>query len=68
MPPVRESTPSSSELAVATLSEADSPTVPVYHYHVNLQTSTSPGTAGQQQWFLTKGMFRGTPGVCTGCN
>ena len=46
----------------------DSPSVAVYHYHVNLQTSTSAGTLGQQQWFLTKGTFRGTPGACTGCN
>ena len=46
----------------------DSPSVAVYHYHVNLQTSTNPGTLGQQQWFLTTGTFRGTPGACTGCN
>ena len=45
----------------------DSPSVAVYHDHVNLQTSTSAGTLGQQQWFLTKGTFRGTPGACTGC-
>jgi hypothetical protein len=41
---------------------------PVYHYHVNEQTSTSQGTAGEKQWFLTTGMFRGSPGTCTGCN
>lgn len=34
---------------------------PVYHYHVNEQTSTSPGTLGQRQWFLTTGTFRGVP-------
>lgn len=44
----------------------DSPTA-VYHYHVNEQTSTASGTAGQKQWFLTTGMFRGSPGTCTGC-
>lgn len=43
-------------------------TTPVYHYHVNLQTSTTTGTAGEQQWFLTTGQFAGTPGTCTGCN
>lgn len=44
-----------------------SPTTPVYHYHVNEQTSTNPGTLGERQWFLTTGTFRGTPGACTGC-
>jgi hypothetical protein len=47
---------------------ADSPTTPVYHYHVNEQTSTNSGTLGQKQWFLTTGTFRGTPGGCSGCN
>ena len=46
---------------------ADSPTTAVYHYHVNQQASTSPGSAGQTAWFLTTGTFRGTPGACTGC-
>jgi hypothetical protein len=46
----------------------DSPSTAVYHYHVNEQTSTNPGTLGQKQWFLTTGTFRGTPGACTGCN
>jgi hypothetical protein len=46
----------------------DSPSTPVYHYHVNEQTSTNPGTLGEMQWFLTTGTFRGTPGACTGCN
>ncbi len=45
----------------------DSPSTPVYHYHVNLQTSTGTTTAGQKQWFLTTGNYRGTPGSCTGC-
>ena len=45
----------------------DSPTTPVYHYHVNEQTSTSGTTVGQKQWFLTKGSFRGTPATCTTC-
>ncbi len=39
----------------------------VYHYHLNEQTSSSAGTVGEKQWFLTKGTFRGTPGSCTGC-
>lgn len=46
---------------------ADSPSAPVYHYHVNQQTSTSGATVGQKQWFLTTGNYRGTPGACTGC-
>ncbi len=45
----------------------DSPSTAVYHYHVNLQTSTTTGTAGEQQWFLTTGQFAGVPGACTGC-
>lgn len=40
---------------------------PVFHYHVNLQTSTNTGTAGEQQWFLTTGQYAGTPGSCSGC-
>ena len=44
----------------------ESPSTPVYHYHVNEQTSTNPGTLGQKQWFLTTGTFRGTPGTCSG--
>ena len=40
----------------------DSPSTPVYHYHINEQTSTNPGTKGQKQWLLTTGTFRGTPG------
>lgn len=47
---------------------ADSGGAAVYHYHVNEQTSTSPGTAGQKQWFLTTGTFRGTPAACGSCN
>lgn len=43
-------------------------TTPVFHYHVNEQTSTGTQTAGEKQWFLTTGMFRGAPGACTGCN
>ena len=45
----------------------DSPSTPVYHYHVNQQTSTGTTTAGQKQWFLTTGNYRGTAGSCTGC-
>jgi hypothetical protein len=47
---------------------SDSPTTPVYHYHVHEQTSTNSGTLGQKQWFLTTGTYRGTPGGCVGCN
>ncbi len=39
---------------------ADSAT-PVYHYHLTQQTSTSSGTLGQMQWFLTTGSYEGTP-------
>jgi len=46
----------------------DSPSTPVYHYHVNEQTSQNPGTLGQKQWFLTTGQFRGTPAACGSCN
>lgn len=46
----------------------DSGGAAVYHYHLNQQTSSTPGTAGQTQWFLTRGNFRGTPGTCSGCN
>lgn len=42
-------------------------TTPVYHYHVNEQTSSTAGTAGEKQWFLTTGTYRGAPGSCTGC-
>ena len=47
---------------------SDSPTTATYHYHVNQQTSTTAGTTGQMQWFITKGAYRGSPGPCTGCN
>ncbi len=40
---------------------------PVYHYHVNLQTSSSPDSMGQTHWFITKGIYYGSPGPCTGC-
>jgi hypothetical protein len=36
-------------------------TTAVYHYHLNLQTSHTPGTGGQTQWFLTTGTYEGTP-------
>jgi hypothetical protein len=42
-------------------------TAPVYHYHVNLQTSTSSGTLGDTAWFITDGAYKGTIGQCTGC-
>ncbi len=38
---------------------ADSAT-PVYHDHLNQQTSTSASTAGQMQWFLTTGTYEGS--------
>lgn len=46
----------------------DSPSTPVYHYHVNEQTSTGAMTAGQKAWFLTTGTYRGTPAGCGSCN
>jgi hypothetical protein len=46
---------------------ADSLGAAVYHYHVNKQTSTMPGTAGQTQWFITTGSWRGTPAACATC-
>ncbi len=46
----------------------DSPSTAVYHYHVNEQTSTTAGTAGQKQWFLTTGTYHGTPAACAACN
>jgi hypothetical protein len=46
----------------------DSPTTPVYHYHVNLQTSTATTSAGEQQWFLTTGMYHNAAPNCSDCN
>lgn len=40
----------------------DSPSSSVYHYHANSQTN---GT--YTIYFLTKGLYHGTPGACTGC-
>lgn len=45
----------------------DSPATAVYHYHLNEQTSTGRNTAGQKQWFLTTGTYRGSIGTCQGC-
>jgi hypothetical protein len=45
----------------------DSPSTAVYHYHVNLQTSHTGATAGDEAWFLTTGTYAGAPGTCTGC-
>lgn len=36
---------------------------PVYHYHVNLQTSGSDSA-----YFITSGTYKGTAGSCSGCN
>jgi len=38
-------------------------TTPVYHYHLNEQTSA----ADQTVWFVTNGRYAGTPGTCVGC-
>jgi hypothetical protein len=43
-------------------------TTPVYHYHVNQQTSTNPKSSGQSAWFITTGNYHGQAGGCTGCN
>jgi len=45
----------------------DSPEVAVYHYHLNEQVSATAGTAGQRQWFLTTGTYRGVPADCLDC-
>jgi hypothetical protein len=46
----------------------DSPSTSVFHYHVNLQTSSSPGTSGQTAWFLTGGSYYGTKSTtCSNC-
>jgi hypothetical protein len=46
----------------------DSPAAAVYHYHVNEQTSTAAATAGQKQWFISKGRLNASVNVdCTGC-
>jgi len=50
-----------------TSTTAESPTTPVYHYHVNEQASTSQGTFGEKQWFLTKGRWHGAAGTCSSC-
>jgi hypothetical protein len=42
-------------------------TTPVYHHHIVAQTSTTTGTAGETQYFLTTGQYAATPGACTGC-
>jgi hypothetical protein len=46
---------------------ADSPTTPVYHYHVHLETSSTPASAGQQAWFITTGTYHSTPAACASC-
>lgn len=61
------STPTLDSMGGHTSVTADSPSAAVYHYHLNEQTSTSAGTIGQKQWFLTAGTYRGTAGSCTGC-
>lgn len=49
-----------------TSTTAESPTTPVYHYHVNEQMSVNVRTAGQKQWFLTKGRLHNATGTCSG--
>jgi len=46
---------------------ADSPSTPLYHYHVNEQTSTAPSSVGETQWFLTKGTYKSAPATCPAC-
>jgi hypothetical protein len=63
------STPTVDAYGGHTTVTADSPSTPVYHYHLNLQTSTASTSAGKQEWFLTTGTWRGSAtGSCTGCN
>lgn len=57
------STPTLDAAGGHTGTTVDSPSTPVYHYHVNLQTN---GT--DSAYFLTTGYYAGTPGTCTGCN
>jgi hypothetical protein len=44
-------------------------TTPVYHHHVNFQTSsnTATGTAGKSEWFMSTGFYSGPVGQCVGC-
>jgi hypothetical protein len=46
---------------------SDSPTSPVYHYHVHEETSTKPTSVGEKQWFIMTGKFRGSTLPCTSC-
>jgi hypothetical protein len=45
----------------------DSPSTPVYHHHVNLQTSTVATSLGTQAWFIMTGKFRGSTLPCSSC-
>jgi hypothetical protein len=45
----------------------DSPGAPVYHYHLNRQVSSTAGSLGLVEWFVGTGLYRGTPGACSGC-
>ncbi len=60
------STPTLDSFGGHTGTTPDSPITPVYHYHLNLQTSTTSGTAGQTVWFITTGTYKGQPGSCSG--
>ncbi len=56
------STPTLDTAGGHTSTTVDSPSTSVYHYHTNLQTD---GT--DSAYFLTKGLYKGTAGTCTGC-
>ena len=60
------STPTLDSAGGHTGTTPDSPITAVYHYHLNLQTSTTTGTAGQTVWFITTGTYKGSPGTCSG--
>ena len=62
------STPTLDAFGGHTSATPDSAGTAIYHYHLNEQTSTSTKTAGQKQWFLTTGHYRGTPAACATCN
>jgi hypothetical protein len=56
------STPSNLDAAGGHTGTTVDSTTAVYHYHINTQTSGSDSAD-----FLTKGLYRGTAGTCTGC-
>jgi hypothetical protein len=46
---------------------SDSPSTPVYHYHVHEEMSTNPSSMGEKQWFIMTNKFRGSTLPCTSC-